>query len=140
MQSQLKELGIDLKINSLDATAVRAARNAQDFDTIILGWTMDIPDPDEWTSFAVDPEGGSHSAYTSYNNPEVIALNKQAQSETDDAKRADLYKQLQAKVADDAFAAYLYYSPYAYAMSDKVSGFEVTPLGNYHLEDVSKSE
>ena len=25
-------------------------------------------------------------------------------------------------------------------MSDKVSGFEVTPLGNYHLEDVSKSE
>jgi len=140
MQSQLKELGIDLKINSLDATAVRAARNAQDFDMVILGWTMDIPDPDEWTSFAVDPEGGSHSAYTSYNNPEVIALNKQAQAETDDAKRADLYKQLQAKVADDAFAAYLYYSPYAYAMSDKVSGFEVTPLGNYHLEDVSKSE
>jgi len=140
MQSQLKELGIDLKINSLDATAVRAARNAQDFDMIILGWTMDIPDPDEWTSFAVDPEGGSHSAYTSYDNPEVIALNKQAQAETDEAKRADLYEQLQAKVADDAFAAYLYYSPYAYAMSDKVSGFEVTPLGNYHLEDVSKSE
>ena len=140
MQSQLKELGIDVTINSLDATAKRAARNAQDFDMTILGWTMDIPDPDEWTSFAVDPEGGSHSAYTSYDNPEVIALNKQAQAETDDAKRADLYEQLQKKVADDAFAAYLYYSPYAYAMSDKVSGFEVTPLGNYHLEDVSKSE
>ena len=45
---------------------------------IAAGWTMDIPDPDEWTSFAVDPEGGSHSAFTSYNNPEVIALNKQA--------------------------------------------------------------
>ncbi len=140
MQSQLKELGINLEIKQLDATATRAARNAQDFDMIILGWTMDIPDPDEWTSFAVDPEGGSHSAYTSYNNPDVIALNKQAQAETDEAKRADLYEQLQKKVADDAFAAYLYYSPYAYAMSDKVSGFEVTPLGNYHLEDVSKSE
>ena len=140
MQSQLKEIGIDVKITSLDATAKRAARNAQDFDMVILGWTMDIPDPDEWTSFAVDPEGGSHSAYTSYNNPEVIALNKQAQTETDDAKRADLYEQLQKKVADDAFAAYLYYSPYAYAMSDKVSGFEVTPLGNYHLEDVSLSK
>jgi peptide/nickel transport system substrate-binding protein len=140
MQSQLKELGIDLEINQLDATAQRAARNAEDFDMIILGWTMDIPDPDEWTSFAVDPEGGSHSAYTNYNNPAVIALNKQAQAETDEATRADLYEQLQAMVADDAFAAYLYYSPYAYAMTDKVSGFEVTPLGNYHLEDVSKSE
>ncbi|QXG76660.1 ABC transporter substrate-binding protein [Modestobacter sp. L9-4] len=140
MQSQLKDLGIDLQIKSLDATAKRAARNAQDFDTTLLGWTMDIPDPDEWTSFAVDPEGGSHSAYTSYDNPEVIALNKQAQAEGDETKRADLYEQLQQKVADDAFVAYLYYSPYAYAMSDKVSGFEVTPLGNYHLEDVSKSE
>jgi peptide/nickel transport system substrate-binding protein len=140
MQSQLKEIGITLEIKQLDATAQRAARNAEDFDMIILGWTMDIPDPDEWTSFAVDPEGGSHSAYTNYNNPDVIALNKQAQSETDDTKRADLYKQLQAKVADDAFAAYLYYSPYAYAMTDKVTGFEVTPLGNYHLEDVSKSQ
>ena len=97
-------------------------------------------EPPAGRTASVDPEGGSHSAYTSYDNPEVIALNKQAQAESDDAKRADLYQQLQKKVADDAFAAYLYYSPYAYAMSDKVSGFEVTPLGNYHLEDVSKSK
>ena len=140
MQSQLAELGIKLEIKQLDATATRAARNAGDFDMIISGWTMDIPDPDEWTSFAVDPEGGSHSAYTNYNNPEVIALNKKAQAETDDSKRADLYEELQKKVADDAFAAYLYYSPYAYAMTDKVKGFEVTPLGNYHLEDVYKTK
>ena len=101
---------------------------------------MDIPDPDEWTSFAVDPEGGSHSAYTNYNNPEVIALNKQAQAETDDAKRADLYSSCRRRSPTTRSLAYLYYSPYAYAMSDKVAGFEVTPLGNYHLEDVSKSE
>jgi len=25
-------------------------------------------------------------------------------------------------------------------MTDKVKGFHVTPLGNYHLEDVSKSK
>ncbi len=36
--------------------------------------------------------------------------------------------------------AYLYYSPYAYAMTDKVNGFDVTPLGNYHLEDVWRSD
>ncbi|SDY12816.1 peptide/nickel transport system substrate-binding protein [Modestobacter sp. DSM 44400] len=140
MQSELKELGITLEIKTLDPTALKQARNSGDFNMIISGWTMDIPDPDEWTSFAVDPEGGSHSAYTYYDNPEVIALNKQAQAETDDAKRADLYQQLQEKTASDAWAAYLYYSPYAYATTDKVQGFHVTPLGNYHLEDVYKTQ
>ncbi|WP_269177468.1 ABC transporter substrate-binding protein [Modestobacter sp. VKM Ac-2986] len=139
MQAQLKEIGIDLEIKTLDPTAVKQARNAGDFDMIISGWTMDIPDPDQWTSFAVDPEGGSHSAYTYYDNPDVVALNKQAQAETDDAKRADLYEQLQAQVAEDSFAAYLYYSPYAYAMSTKVQGFAVTPLGNYPLAGVYKT-
>jgi len=33
----------------------------------------------------------------------------------------------------------MYYSPYAYASSTKVGGFAVTPLGNYHLEDVWKT-
>ncbi|MEU2348028.1 ABC transporter substrate-binding protein [Modestobacter sp. NPDC049651] len=140
LQAQLKELGIDLQIEQLDPTALKQHRNAGDFNMIIGGWTMDIPDPDEWTSFAVDPEGGSHSAYSWYDNPEVVALNKQAQAETDESKRADLYKQLQEKTAADAWAAYLYYSPYAYATTDKVKGFYATPLGNYPLEGVSKTK
>jgi peptide/nickel transport system substrate-binding protein len=32
--------------------------------------------------------------------------------------------------------AFLYYSPYAYATTTSVHGFFVTPLGNYHLENV----
>ncbi len=137
LQSELKEIGIDLKITQLDPTANKQARLKADFDMAMQAWTMDIPDPDEWTSFAVDPEGGSHSSFTYYNNPDVVALNKQAQQEIDESKRADLYEQLQQKTSEDAYLTYLYYSPYVYAMTDKVKGFHVTPLGNYHLEDVS---
>jgi len=137
MQSELKEIGIDLQITQLDPTANKQARLKADFDMAMQAWTMDIPDPDEWTSFAVDPEGGSHSSFTYYNNPDVVALNKQAQQEIDESKRADLYEQLQQKTSEDAYLTYLYYSPYVYAMTDKVKGFHVTPLGNYHLEDVS---
>jgi peptide/nickel transport system substrate-binding protein len=140
MQSELKAIGIDLKITPLDPTANKQARLKSDFDMAMQAWTMDIPDPDEWTSFAVDPEGGSHSSFTYYNNPEVIALNKKAQTEIDDSKRAELYAQLQKKTSEDAYLTYLYYSPYVYAMTDKVKGFAVTPLGNYHLEDVYKTK
>ncbi|MGH1523929.1 hypothetical protein ACRAWC_07765 [Leifsonia sp. L25] len=31
-------------------------------------------------------------------------------------------------------------SPYAYAATDKVKGFHVTPLGNYHVEDIYKTK
>lgn len=139
MQDELKAIGITMKIMQLDPTANKQARLKADFDMTLSAWTMDIPDPDQWTSFAVDPTGGSNSAFTYYNNPDVVAINQQAQRETDDTKRASLYKQLQKQTGEDAFLAYLYYSPYAYAMTDKIKGFDVTPLGNYHLETVTKS-
>ena len=40
-------------------------------------------------------------------------------------------------ICQDAFLDCLYYSPYAYATTDKVQGFHVTPLGNYHTENIS---
>ncbi|HEY0247594.1 MAG TPA: ABC transporter substrate-binding protein [Gryllotalpicola sp.] len=138
LQSELKPLGIDVKITQLDPTANHQAREDSNFDMAYSAWTMDIPDPDEWTSFAVDPAGGSNSAFTFYNDTQVVSLNERAQKEIDDTKRGQLYSQLQKLTAQDAFLAYLYYPPYAYATTDKMSGFFVTPLGNYHLEDVSK--
>jgi peptide/nickel transport system substrate-binding protein len=140
MQSELKDIGITMEIKQLDPTANKQARLASDFDMTISAWTMDIPDPDQWTSFAVDPQGGSRSAFTSYDNPEVIAINSQAQKETDSAERQELYSQLQRKTGEDAFLAYLYYSPYVYASTSEVQGFHVTPLGGYLLQDVSKKQ
>lgn len=140
LQSELKKLGIAVTITQLDPTANKQARLKSDFDMTLSAWTMDIPDPDEWTTFAVDPNGGAKSAFTFYDNPQVIALNKQAQQEIDTAKRQQLYSELQKLTGQDAFLAYTYYSPYAYAATDKVKGFHVTPLGNYHVEDIYKTK
>lgn len=140
MQAQLKEVGITLEIKQLDATANKEARLSSEFDMAISAWTMDIPDPDQWTTFALDTDGGSHSAFTYYDDPELQALNKKAQREGDTEKRAEMYKELQEKTGNAAFLAYLYYSPYAFAASEKVKGFEVTPLGNYHTGDMYKTK
>jgi peptide/nickel transport system substrate-binding protein len=123
VQAELKPLGITVNIQQLDPTAAHAASEGDSYEMDYSAWTMDIPDPDEWTSFAVDPSGGAKSAFTSYDNASVINLNKQAEQQT----------------SKDAFLAYLFYPPYAYATTDKVHGFFVTPLGNFHLEDVYKS-
>jgi peptide/nickel transport system substrate-binding protein len=96
---------------------------------------MDIADPDELVTFALDPKGGAFSFYTHYNNPTVTNLSHQAQRETNPAKRTALYSRIQRIAASEANLGYLYYSPYRWAYTSKLHGFLVQPLGNYHLED-----
>jgi peptide/nickel transport system substrate-binding protein len=96
---------------------------------------MDIADPDELVTFAVDPNSGAKSFYTDYSNPDVIKWTHQAQHEFDKTKRQELYTNIQKQAAEDAFMAFLFYSPYRYAYTDKLHGFYVYPTGNYHMED-----
>ena len=140
LQSSLKELGITVKIQNTDPSAARDLQNAQKYQISHSYWTMDIADPDELVTFAVDPDAGSRSFYTSYRNEQVIADTKKAQRTFDDAGRQELYSKIQTQAAEDAFLAFLYYSPFSYSYSTKVQGFQVYPTGNYHLEDVTLSQ
>jgi peptide/nickel transport system substrate-binding protein len=136
LQQSLKQLGIDVTFKTEDTSTEFNDIGKQKYQLGLSYWTMDIADPDELVTFAVDPAGGAHSFYTSYNNPTVIKLSHEAQRETNVAKRAKLYAQLQRIAAGDAFLGFLFYSPFRYAYSSKLHNFFVYPLGNYHLEDV----
>ena len=140
LQSSLKQLGITMKIQNVDPSAAHDLQQQQKYEISHSYWTMDIADPDELVTFAVDPDAGSHSFYTSYRNAGVIAATKKAEQTFDVAARQKLYGAIQKQAADDAFLGFLYYSPFSYSYSTKVSGFQVYPTGNYHLEDVTLSK
>ncbi|MFC4242222.1 ABC transporter substrate-binding protein [Gryllotalpicola reticulitermitis] len=140
VQSELQKIGITVKIQQIDPTTLHAQVQAGQYEMAISIWTMDIPDPDEWVTFAVNPTGGAHSAFTYYNNPSVIALAQQGEQTTTSSARQTIYTKLQDQVAADAPMAWMFYVPYAYPTSSKVHGFYVTPLGNYPLQDVSLSK
>ncbi len=140
LQSSLKELGITLKIQNVDPSAAHDLQDSQKYQISHSYWTMDIADPDELVTFAVDPSAGSRSFYTSYDNPQVIADTKKAEQTFDTAGRQVLYSAIQKQAADDAFLGFLYYSPFSYSYSTKVGGFQVYPTGNYHLEDVTLAQ
>jgi len=140
LQSELKPLGINLKIQTLDPNTANLDQQSLKYDMIQTYWTMDIPDPDELATFAVDPNSGAKSFFTAYNNPTVVKATHQAEQTLTTTARQALYNTVQAQSAADAFMAFLYYSPYAYATTSNVHGFFVTPLGNYHLENVWMSK
>jgi peptide/nickel transport system substrate-binding protein len=136
VQSELKPLGINVKIQEQDPNTANENFQSGKYDMYFSLWTMDIPDPDELATFALDPASGSKSFFTFYNNPAVVKAVHAAEVTTDTAARQTDYNTAQTQAAQDAFMAFLYYSPYAYVESSNVHGFQVTPLANYHTEDV----
>ena len=136
LQSELKPLGINLKIQTLDPNTANTNQQSLKYDMTLTYWTMDIPDPDELATFGVDPNSGAKSFFTAYNNPTVVKATHNAEQTLSTTARQDLYNTVQSDSAADAFMAFLYNSPYAYATTSSVHGFYVTPLGNYHLENV----
>ena len=87
---------------------------------------MDIADPDELVTFAVDPAGGAQLVLHGLQEPGGDRRSShQAQRETNPAKRRAALREDPDIAAHDAFLGFLYYSPFRYAYSDKVHGFFV---------------
>ena len=136
VQSELKPLGIKVKIQQLDPNVENSQTQSLKYDMTLTLWTMDIADPDELATFAVDPKSGAKSFFTAYNNPQVVKQTHAAQRTLSTAQRQQYYNFVQSQSAKDAFMAFLFYSPYPYAATTNVHGFFVTPLGNMHMENV----
>jgi peptide/nickel transport system substrate-binding protein len=133
IKSQLAKIGIDVDIQTYE---LLTAYDKEDSGHSQMGqryWTNDIIDPDEVTTFAVDPKGGANAFNTYWSNDEATSLVHKARAERDPKKRAQMYARIQKIVYDESPFLVLDYSPYRYAQGTWVKGFHVSPLGNYNL-------
>jgi peptide/nickel transport system substrate-binding protein len=132
--SDLAQIGGDITPTGIDGnTLLERLFTSYDFDFCKAYYTTDIIDPDELASFAVLSDGGVKAMGTGYVNAEVDALIRQAQIETDPAKRQDLYNQIQSKHLDDAPFIFLFYPGGTTATHSYVKNFHILPTGNYRL-------
>ena len=124
IQSQLKNAGVDVVLQSFDTAAYATYRALPATGTagqgkgfISHGQTLAYPDPwlirNTYHSDAWPPAGGN---YGFYKNPKVDQLLDQAQSEADPAKRNQLFTDFQNLVLDDAPALFLYQQRWLYLM------------------------
>ena len=132
MKDDLAKIGVTVNIQTADQSTTY---NAEDTGTHGMGlryWTNDIIDPDEVATFGADSNGGANSFNTFWSDPSVNSLIESARSEVNPATRAADYAQVQAAVSQQAPFIPLAYAPYRYATGSWVSGFNVSPLGNYN--------
>jgi dipeptide transport system substrate-binding protein len=109
---------------------------------VILGWTGDNGDPDNFMgvllSCAAAGEGGANRAF--WCNQEFSDLLSKAKQASDVAERTKLYEQAQVIFKDQAPWATLDHSTQYVPMSNKVSGFVQSPLGDFTFDTVDIAE
>ncbi len=109
---------------------------------VILGWTGDNGDPDNFLSVllscAAAKDGGANRAF--WCNEEFSALLSKAKQTADVAERTKLYEEAQVIFKDQAPWATLDHSTQYVPMSTKVTGFVMSPLGDFTFDAVDLAE
>jgi len=129
LQQLWSQLGVRLKVETLEAATRLARYNAGDFQMRTSLWTNDINDPNEITSiFAYYPTRQNNRS--GWDDKRIDELFLQSQEELDPAKRAADYKEIQERYAAAAPIIFAYEVPYPVALSKRVHDFVQIPLGN----------
>jgi peptide/nickel transport system substrate-binding protein len=125
-------IGVELDILPLEQTIFRDNYRQNKFESRLSGWTNDIIDPDELVGYAILPEA-TENYHTGWTDQQAIDLAHQGQTELDDAKRREIYYQIQQIHMEAAPFVYLWVVPYVDALHKKVKGFFHNPMGHYNF-------
>jgi peptide/nickel transport system substrate-binding protein len=132
IKSDLAKIGIQVSIESYELVTAYDKERTGNYGLGERYWTNDIIDPDEVVTFGVVKNAGSNSFDTYWSDPTATKLANDARSETDTAKREQMYGQIQQIVYDQVPYLSLEYPPFRYAQGKWVHGFKASPLGNYN--------
>ena len=121
-----QELGITVAIEQEDFGLFLRDIDDGNFEMFSLGWIADYPDPQNFLDIKLHSQSSNNEA--GYSNPEVDALLDQADRETDEATRLELYQQAEELIVDDMPWAPLYHGKASYLVKPYVEGFVIPPF------------
>ena len=139
LMQQWAQIGVNLVIDSTEATSYKSRMYGMEFDTLIDYWSDDIQDPSEFMQFVFDFDSAC-GFDTNFEQPaEMVALNDAANVAATDEERIGLYAQMQQEFAKQAIWIPLFSMPFQNAVRVGVEGFVQTPLGNYRFDHLVKA-
>ncbi len=137
LQADLAKIGVTLQLEPREVAQWRADYRAGKLPIVVADWTPDFPDPHGWAiPFAA--KDGSAAKRVYYQNAQAEQLAVDAGHLTDPAKRADLYKQLNATFVSDANFIGLYQPKTLAGVGKDVTGYVFNPVWNVDYYNVGK--
>ncbi|MEZ5480362.1 MAG: ABC transporter substrate-binding protein, partial [Thiolinea sp.] len=142
IQADLAKVGLQAKIETYEWNTFLGKVNPGlegKADMAEMAWMTNDPDTLPYLALrtaAFPDKGGFNSGY--YSNPEVDKLLEAARTSTDQAKRAELYKQMQVIVHDDAPWLFVANWKQNAVTRAAVEGFSLQPSFLLELQKTSK--
>ncbi|OIJ20413.1 glutathione ABC transporter substrate-binding protein [Anaerobacillus alkalidiazotrophicus] len=138
VQSQLKEIGVDVEIEVMEWGAYLAGTASGEHDMFILGWVTVTADAD-YGMYALfhsnnHGEAGNRSFIA---NDELDEILDAARQESDPEVRHELYTQAQEILVEEAPMLYTHHQQYLVGVSENVQGFWQHPNGMFQLGNVT---
>jgi oligopeptide transport system substrate-binding protein len=121
-----QNLGVEVEVEQVEtATFFQDVRRGK-YQMWELGWSADYPDPENFLDIHFYSE--SRQNETKYANPEVDKLILQARTERDNAKRMQIYNQIEKLLLQDAPWVPLFHGNSPLLIKPYVKGFQSTGL------------
>lgn len=128
---QLKAVGIQVTINSVEwGVWLEEVYKNRNYEMTIIGLTGKL-DPH---NILVRYESGYARNFMNYANTSYDALIADAIKETDENKRAELYKQAQSILSEEVPAVYIMDPNFIVALKSNLKGYKLYPL---YVQDIS---
>lgn len=138
VQSKLKELNVEVKIEVVEWGAYLAQTAEGKHDMFVLGWSTVTADADYGMYELFHSKNvGEPGNRTFTKDPELDKLLDDGRKENDPEQRKLIYKQAQEKLVELAPMLYIHHQEYLNGVSSKVEGFWRHPNGIMQLHQVS---
>jgi peptide/nickel transport system substrate-binding protein len=128
---QLKKVGIKVEIELVEwAVWLQRVYKGRDYEMTIIGLAGKLDPLPTLIRYTSDYANN----FFNYKNTEFDRLFQQAADESDQEKRAELYKKAQRILAEDAAAVFLMDPHYTVALRKEIAGYQTYPL---YIQDLS---
>ena len=138
VKDQLGKIGITVDILQVEAGTKLELRGKRGFEMFLASTSADQVDPESFWEFCCAAGFGFGSAWTDYNNPEVIKQFAEVKK-TGGEKRGQLFAQMQKDVWADAAQLYLVFIDAPIGLRANVQGFVLPPTRHHFLDTVYKT-
>lgn len=140
LQADLAKIGVSAKIVSFEWNAFRRKLRAGEHDSVLIGWTADNADPDNFLrpllSCASAISGSNRTNWCDSKYDQLIA---EAVLTPDVSKRRQLYFAAQEYVADQVPLIPIAHSRRFQVKSAKVTGMQINPYGGISFTAAGKT-
>jgi peptide/nickel transport system substrate-binding protein len=137
VKDQWAKIGVNVNIQNLETSVVRANYRAGQYQSMPSAWTNDMNDPSQIVNYEM--RGGPNTQFAYWTRYFNQALNDQitkADLELDQTKRGTMYADIQKTFQNDAPIVWLAYTPATAAWQSYVQGFFIDGLSYYRFETV----